>query len=68
MAYTPIFNTDTIADMEQLKSLSTHVVTILDKETSILTTDKSLTVANANLLNGLYANIVSAMNNIITPA
>ena len=58
-------STESIADIEQYKSLSSHVVGILDNEAKIASEVRLLTPANITALNELYANTVEALNQII---
>ena len=59
------FTSDQIADLENLKSLSTHVVSILDNESRIDTTLRQLSTGNIADLNNLYGNVVQAINQIV---
>jgi hypothetical protein len=59
------FTSDQIADLENLKSLSTHIVTILDNESRIDTTLRQLSNTNITSLNTLYGDVVQVINQII---
>lgn len=59
------FTSDQITDLENLKSLSTHIVSILDNESRIDTTLRQLSNGNIINLNSLYGDVVQVMNQII---
>lgn len=58
-------STEQIQDLENLKSLSTHVVSILDNESKIDSTLRQLSSANITALNDLYANVVTVIKQIV---
>lgn len=62
-----IFTTDVITDMEQLKSLSTHVMGVLDRESSIDTMKVLLDPTNIEALNTLYSSIIQNMQDLLIP-
>lgn len=57
--------TEQITDLENLKTLSTHVVSIIDNQSKIDTALRQLTTANITELNDLYGNIVQVINQIV---
>jgi hypothetical protein len=57
-----------IADLEQYKNLSTHIVGILDREAGINTDSRQLSPANITALNDLYTTLIADIETIITPA
>jgi hypothetical protein len=59
------FTSDQIADLENLKSLSTHIVSILDNESRIDITLRQLSDGNIADLNSLYGDVVQVINQII---
>lgn len=60
-----MLTSDQIADLENLKSLSTHIVSILDNEARIDTTLRQLTPTNVTALNDAYANVVEVIDQIV---
>ena len=60
-------STEQINDLEQYKSLSTHIVSILDNEARIDSSMRQVTEANITALNDLYTNVIQAIEDTITP-
>lgn len=56
-----------VADIEQYKSLSTHLVDILDKESQIAAAVRQLTDANILKINTLYGAIMDRLQSIVAP-
>lgn len=58
-------STANIGDIEQYKSLSTHLVTILDKESDIDSAVRQLTLANIIKINTLYGAVMDRLQQIV---
>ena len=58
-------STANIGDIEQYKSLSTHLVNILDKESDINSAVRQLTVANITKINTLYGAVIDRLQEIV---
>lgn len=58
-------STANVGDIEQYKSLSTHLVGILDKEADIDSVNRQLTPANILKINTLYGAIIDRLEAIV---
>jgi hypothetical protein len=56
---------ENIADLEQYKTLSTHLVGILDNESKIDSVVRQLSATNITGLNSLYTDVIARINEII---
>lgn len=56
---------DNITDINVLTQLSTHISNILDKESTILLADRTITPTNITALNDVYEKILLRLNEII---
>lgn len=65
MAAVALSSTDQ-TNLSFLKDLSTHVVTILDKESEIDVADRQLTAGNITALNTLYGKVVAKLDTLVT--